>query len=229
MRHVLLLLAIANVAYALVFAPPLSKHDDLALLLLIGVAFFGYVVPWTFRLIGWGLKSLGRIFWRSPPLTPSARPTPSGRWTPRPRWQPTSGRDLDALRWDEVERVLELAYARWGWKVERTGTSSGVRRGRHGGDGGVDLVLRRAGDVCLVSSKHWKGRVGVKDVRELFGLMAHHGATRGVVVGTGGFTDEAWRFVKGKPIDLISGKKLDELLKGPPAESEKQKTPAQRG
>jgi hypothetical protein len=217
MRHVLLILSLTFLVYALTASPPRSSDPEVALFLFLLVSFFGYAVPWTFRLIDWGLGKLGQVFQRPTGGSFAARSTPAGGSTPRPRWQPRSGRDLDALRWDEVERVLEAAYARWGWKVERTGTSSGARVGRHGGDGGVDLVLRRAGDLCLVSSKHWKGRVGVKEVRELFGLMAHHGATRGVVVGTGGFTDEAWRFVKGKPIDLVSGKKLDELLAGPAA------------
>lgn len=215
MRHVVVALAFALLLSTLHFHP----NSQAAAVLSTGIfgltVLFAYVLPFVFwvckRLVQGVVAMYRSLFGPSPYLPPPRRFSPAGARRP---W-PTTAEALAGLRWDEVERVLEVAYARWGWKVERTGTSAGVRQGRHGGDGGVDLVLRRAGDLCLVSSKHWKGRVGVKEVRELFGLMAHHGATRGVVVGTGGFTDEAWRFVKGKPIDLITGRRLTELLAGP--------------
>jgi restriction system protein len=44
----------------------------------------------------------------------------------------------------------------------------------------------------LVQCKQWKAfKVGVQVVRELYGLMAAHGAAGGFVVTSGRFTDEA--------------------------------------
>lgn len=120
--------------------------------------------------------------------------------------------DLNRLTWQELEQVIAAAYRRYGWKVATTGTSAGGSS-----DGGVDILLTRGrSDRCLVQCKKWKGRVGVKPVRELMGLLSHHQAQRGVIVATGGFTKEAWEFVRGKPIDLITGPRLLDLLAARP-------------
>lgn len=121
----------------------------------------------------------------------------------------TGRRSLAQLSWSDLERVVAASYAKYGWKVALTGTST-----KGGSDGGVDVLLTRGADKCLVSCKQWKGRVGVKHVREMLGLMIHHQAKRGVIVATGGFTQEVWSFVKGKPIDLISGPRLQALIDG---------------
>ncbi len=45
-------------------------------------------------------------------------------------------------------------------------------------DGGIDLVLRKEGQLTIVQCKLWKTqRVDVKVVREMFGLLAHHQAS----------------------------------------------------
>ena len=61
-----------------------------------------------------------------------------------------------------------------------------------GPDGGVDLRLRKNGQVVFVQCKQWKARsVGVKVVRELFGVMAAKNVKHGIVVTYGEFTSEA--------------------------------------
>jgi len=47
--------------------------------------------------------------------------------------------------------------------------------------------------------------VGVKPVRELFGVMAAEGVLQGVFMTTGEFTAEAKKFAKGKKLVLASG------------------------
>lgn len=55
-----------------------------------------------------------------------------------------------------------------------------------GPDGGVDLRLRKNGQVVFVQCKHWKARsVGVKVVCELFGVMAAKNVKHGIVVTYG--------------------------------------------
>ena len=41
-----------------------------------------------------------------------------------------------------------------------------------GSDGGIDLRLKKSGNVFLVQCKHWKTqKVDVRIVREMYGLM----------------------------------------------------------
>ena len=115
----------------------------------------------------------------------------------------TSIRDLS---WQELEHLVAEAYRRQGYGVEETGSPSG--------DGGVDVRLSRPGELVLVQCKQWRTRrVGVRPARELYGVMASEGATRGVLVTCGSFTPEAQRFAEGKPIELVGGRDLWELVR----------------
>lgn len=109
------------------------------------------------------------------------------------------------LSWREFEELVGEAYRRKGYSVKETGGG--------GADGGVDLVLRRGGEILLVQCKHWKmDKVGVKIVRELYGVVAAEGASGGIVISSGSFTQEALDFAKGKPLELINGLKLQRLI-----------------
>ena len=82
-----------------------------------------------------------------------------------------------------------------------------------GPDGGVDLRLRKNGQVVFVQCKHWKARgVGVKVGRELFGVMAAKSVKHGIVVTYGEFTSEAGEFAKANSIALIDGPKLTQMI-----------------
>lgn len=112
-------------------------------------------------------------------------------------------RDMD---WRDFEKLCGAAYRRQGFRVAETG--------RAGPDGGVDLVVRKNGAVWLVQCKRWRNvRVGVREVRELYGIVAGEGAARGVLITCGGFTDEARAFALGKALDLLDGNGLLELLR----------------
>lgn len=111
---------------------------------------------------------------------------------------------LDSLRsidWREFELLVGEAFRRQGYTIAETGLG--------GADGGIDLVLRKQGEVTLVQCKQWrKQRVDVRIVREMYGLMAHHGAQAVKIVCVGDFTPEARRFAQGKRIELIHGEDL---------------------
>ena len=72
------------------------------------------------------------------------------------------------------------------------------------------------------------GKVDVKIVRELYGVMAAKQAPHGVVITSGMFTQDAKNFATGKPIDLVDGHQLLELIgtvqKTPRVEQEKSST-----
>lgn len=113
---------------------------------------------------------------------------------------------LRGLTWQEFELLVGEAYRRQGYKVEEKGGS--------GPDGGVDVVLRRNGETTLVQCKQWKKRsVSVTVVRELYGVMASERASGGIVVTCGDFTPDALAFARGKPLELVDGKALLELVK----------------
>lgn len=117
-------------------------------------------------------------------------------------------RGMDSLRslsWREFEQLVGEAYRRQGYDIEETGGS--------GADGGVDLVLRGHGETVLVQCKQWRERqVGVDKVRELFGVVTAEGASRGILVTSGKFTNDAQSFKVGKPLTLVDGISLAQLV-----------------
>jgi restriction system protein len=117
-------------------------------------------------------------------------------------------KDLDGIRslnWREFEQLVGEAYRRQGYAVrENTGA---------GPDGGVDLVLKKDGNTYLVQCKQWRSwKIGVKVVREMYGVMTANYASGGIVITSGMFTQEAKSFAAGKPIDLVEGRQLADLV-----------------
>ena len=111
---------------------------------------------------------------------------------------------IDSLRqisWRQFEQLVGEAFRRQGYVIEETGLG--------GADGGIDLILRKSGRTTLVQCKQWQNRqVGVKVVREMYGLLLHHRAAAVKIVALGDYTNDAHRFVQGKPIELIDGRAL---------------------
>ena len=109
------------------------------------------------------------------------------------------------LSWKEFEELLGEAYRRKGYTVRENHAP--------GPDGGIDLVLGKDGHRHLVQCKHWKNtKVGVKIVREMFGVMTAEGADGVIIVSSGAFTQDAIKFAAGKPVDLVDGNQLLDLL-----------------
>lgn len=114
---------------------------------------------------------------------------------------------LQDMSWQEFEALVGEAYRRKGYSVKENFDK--------GPDGGVDLVLLDGSEKYLVQCKHWRTlKVGVKVVRELYGVMASTGAVGGFVVTSGEFTSDAKAFAQGKNIELINGPKLTRLIQG---------------
>lgn len=113
---------------------------------------------------------------------------------------------IAALGWRDFERLVGEAFRRQGYRVEETGLG--------GADGGIDLILRKDGRRTLVQCKHWRNRqVRASVVREMYGLLAHHGAHAVQIATSGGFTQDAARFAAGKPIELIDGGTLLAMIR----------------
>lgn len=113
---------------------------------------------------------------------------------------------IAALGWRDFERLVGEAFRRQGYAVEESGLG--------GADGGIDLILSKDGQRTLVQCKQWRRRkVPVNVVREMYGLLAHHGAHAVQIATVGGFTPDAKRFAQGKPITLIDGDTLLAMMR----------------
>ena len=185
-----------------------------------GVAYliFGYILP----LLSGGNVVLNVIARTAPILAPwislfCLLPLPFSLYNAwRKRKLLDDQKDLNAIRsldWREFEELVGEAYRRLGYSVmENAGT---------GPDGGVDLVLKKDGNPLLVQCKQWRSwKIGVKVVREMYGIMTAKHASGVIIITSGMFTQEAKSFASGKPIDLVEGKQLAELV------SSVQKNPA---
>lgn len=107
---------------------------------------------------------------------------------------------LKRMSWQDFERFCGLHFENKGFKVQLCGLG--------GADGGIDLLLRKRGKTTMVQCKHWKGKVSVMTVREMFGIMHANRYDAVIIVALTGFTREAQQWAAGKPISLLSGTDL---------------------
>lgn len=113
---------------------------------------------------------------------------------------------LQGMSWQEFEALVGEAYRRKGYLVKENFEK--------GPDGGVDLVLLDGPEKYLVQCKQWRAlKVGVKVIRELYGVMASTGAVGGFVVTSGEFTRDSKAFAQGKNIELVDGPELKRLIR----------------
>lgn len=112
-----------------------------------------------------------------------------------------------AIEWRRFEAVCESLFAQAGF---RTKSQS------HGADGGVDIWLYSAnavGVVAIAQCKHWTSKpVGVKEIREFFGVMASHQLKRGTYATTSSYTPDAMQFAKANGINAMDGAALIKLI-----------------
>jgi restriction system protein len=172
------------------------------------------------RTMGWPLIALGLVLVAvhfvmksratqavDAPVPHSARCEPAmllTQRTPATAWSPAV---FAAIEWRRFEAVCEALFAQAGF---------GTRAQSHGADGGVDIWLHSAnaqGPVGVVQCKHWQGKpVGVKEMREFFGVMASHKLQRGTYATTSTYTADAKLFAKDNSINALDGPALLALI-----------------
>ena len=108
-----------------------------------------------------------------------------------------------AIEWRRFEAVCEALFAQAGFKT---------RSQSHGADGGVDVWLYSAhaeGPVAIAQCKHWNGGpVGVKELREFFGVMASHQLKRGIYATSSTYTEDPRQIAKANGINAMDGARL---------------------
>lgn len=107
---------------------------------------------------------------------------------------------LRALEWKRFELLCAKYYEATGFKATTI---------HCGADGGIDVKLYKNDPdkpLAIVQCKAWNTQqVGVKEIRELLGVMVHEKVSRGVFLTTGTFTNEAQAFGAANPIQLLDG------------------------
>jgi restriction system protein len=74
--------------------------------------------------------------------------------------------------------------------------------------------VKKDGNRLLVQCKQWKKqKVDVHVVREMYGVMTAERATGAIIMTSGLFTQDAKSFAENKPVDLVEGHQLADLVK----------------
>ena len=106
-----------------------------------------------------------------------------------------------------VAQVFELEFADDGSEIRVTQSSR---------DRGVDAIIfdpnPYKGGKYILQAKRYTNTVGVAAVRDLFGTVINEGANRGILITTASFGPEAYEFAKDKPISLVDGANLLNIL-----------------
>lgn len=155
------------------------------------------------------LSSLpGQLSTRPELLTPITPAKPAA--TPDPFLTghvPAAGTDLLAMDPIDFEGLIADLFRAMGMSVMTTERT---------GDGGVDIravdpdPIR--GGRLIIQVKRYRHTIPPAPVRDLYGTMLHEGATKGILVTTASFGPSAQQFAAGKPLSLIDGSQLAELL-----------------
>lgn len=123
----------------------------------------------------------------------------------------SSEQNLATMDWGDFEhlcrQLFEKEFAAIGAEVRITQASR---------DQGVDAVIFdpdpiRGGKI-VVQAKRYAGTVDVSAVRDLWGTTQHEGAMKGILVTTSQYGSDAYNFAAGKPMTLINGGQLLQIL-----------------
>jgi restriction system protein len=125
----------------------------------------------------------------------------------RPPSNVWSARVFEDIEWRRFEALCASLFGQAGFET---------RAQSHGADGGVDIWLysqHAEGPAAVVQCKHWIGKaVGVKEIREFYGVMASHKLQRGTFATSSTFTSDARQFAKDNGISALDGQALLALI-----------------
>lgn len=132
-----------------------------------------------------------------PDAVPAPKPGPAHLPAAPAAW---SSEALRMLEWKRFELLCARYYEAVGFTTATLAA---------GPDGGIDVKLFKVDPekpLAIVQCKAWNTHpVGVKEVRELLGVMVHEGVGRGIFVTTGTYTPDALQFGAANPIQLLDG------------------------
>ena len=121
------------------------------------------------------------------------------------------GVNLAAIDWEDFEHLVREVFER-----EFVTEGGEVKVTRASADGGVDAIAFdpdpiRGGKI-IIQAKRYTNTVGVSAVRDLYGTMLNEGAMKGILVTTSDYGPDSYGFAKDKPITLLNGGNLLQLM-----------------
>lgn len=116
---------------------------------------------------------------------------------------------IQDIDWALFEDLCVFCVENKGYTAKKTKT---------GADGGVDIEFSSNDIKGIAQCKSYAGRVGVKYIRELFGVMAAGNIDVGYFFTTNDYTDEARDFGRGKALELFNGDDVLAEIKSMPKE-----------
>jgi restriction system protein len=118
---------------------------------------------------------------------------------------------IAVMPWEDFEHLVRQLFELFGGKGVEVKVSRLLR------DHGVDAVMYDPdplrGGKYVLQAKRYTRTVDLAAVRDLYGTVINEGANRGILVTTSGFGPDSHEFVKDKPITLIDGPFLIEMLR----------------
>ena len=109
---------------------------------------------------------------------------------------------VSAMSWPDFAKLLELAFARDGYSVQR------------GKDDAVDFDIERQGRRMFVSARRWKSaRTGLAALRALQTAREAAGVPDALHIGLGELTDNARPFAAEHRIAIWAGAELAQALR----------------
>lgn len=123
---------------------------------------------------------------------------------------------IRSLEWKRFEELCDNYFKAKGWTTQPA---------NFGADGGVDIFLYGRDStkpLGIVQCKAWGSAiVGVKEIRELFGVMTDIGSALGIFITTSAYSQDAKRFAADKHIKLMDTAQLLGLIEALPSGQQK--------
>ncbi|MEY4533676.1 MAG: hypothetical protein RI926_1445 [Actinomycetota bacterium] len=111
-------------------------------------------------------------------------------WSSQPEFPPGPAVQESKIGHQDYEEYCRQMLTSWGYLDAKTT--------RYSRDGGIDIETSE----LVVQCKHYSGFLGVRDVREIFGIASHH-KKEAVVFCSGLFTSDAKKFAEDAGVALF--------------------------
>jgi len=119
--------------------------------------------------------------------------------------------NLAIMDWEDFEHLVAQLF-----ELEFAYDKSEVNVTQSSRDKGVDAIIfdpnPLKGGKYILQAKRYTNVVGVSAVRDLYGTIMNEGANRGILITTSTYGPDSYEFAKNKPISLVDGANLLNLL-----------------
>ena len=110
---------------------------------------------------------------------------------------------VDKMGGIEFESFLQAHYEALGYNVKLTKSSC---------DYGVDLIIKKDGQLTIIQAKRYGSKVGVNAIQQIVAGLRYYKASKGIVVTNNYYTKNAINLAEANEIELIDRNKLIEIM-----------------